>query len=736
MTPIESWVGQPQVQFGIIPTLISGGNPMRFSLSKIKTPFVSSTGKQWPLPKKWHLEAGPSQSGSKVTITPLDTPNSYIIDIESAAIFDLFLVSDDADAVGKYHIAPYQFMPICGGNAIGPLYKAVVPNVASYICLCKPGYFGSQCMYYLPLPQSQAQKTEWLIKINSPTQSDIKILSIDPADFSKIGQAWIYAAITRPMSTPVTSQLLVLDTTLGELRLETPLLDFDPQNHQMNYHLIIQAPSSNTSFMMDYPMTIEAPCTISNCPAEITVAFPSRFAPPQTINLDVYSVSSMPNPEKTTPAGIVPQGSTIKVKIPVLTDATGTITIIVGYYPQSGPGTYLSTPITISTIKVPVPTVETVEEVPIPIDIVARKVFAKLILTPQNAPPSTVEYISSVFTILPSCFAPPSSIEQNADRNNWQNICQNGGTCSSVTKSCSCPSGFGGDTCTTVVDPCPKCNRDHTTSCTANTCTCQSQWGGLTCDLPESCIKDSEKLCVKNNGQLITLDGQCTKNCECFNYWGGKSCEICHLQCNNGGAAFKNCDRCGCAAGFAGSTCDCSSTKGGVLLHAYNDALIVYYDLLANNPSALNTSDYIELISTVKLIEMAISDAFVELLQLQQSSVQVVFRPQISQTNSQKVTQFNLSILYNCQQANFGLGLDQLKAKWEEMSRQLAQHETVKRYFTFYPGFENEVDVEELKPTDPTLPTEEEGLPQNSSILMSSGAVYTLLVAFFIAFIF
>jgi hypothetical protein len=254
--------------------------------------------------------------------------------------------------------------------------------------------------------------------------------------------------------------------------------------------------------------------------------------------------------------------------------------------------------------------------------------------------------------------------------------------------------------------------------------------------LPESCIKDSEKLCVKNNGQLITLDGQCTKNCECFNYWGGKSCEICQLQCNNGGAAFKNCDRCGCAAGFAGSTCDCSSTKGGVLLHAYNDALIVYYDLLANNPSALNTSDYIELISTVKLIEMAISDAFVELLQLQQSSVQVVFRPQISQTNSQKVTQFNLSILYNCQQANFGLGLDQLKAKWEEMSRQLAQHETVKRYFTFYPGFENEVDVEELKPTDPTLPTEEEGLPQNSSILMSSGAVYTLLVAFFIAFIF
>jgi hypothetical protein len=69
------------------------------------------------------------------------------------------------------------------------------------------------------------------------------------------------------------------------------------------------------------------------------------------------------------------------------------------------------------------------------------------------------------------------------------------------------------------------------------------------------------------------------------------------------------------------------------------------------------------------------------------------------------------------------------------MSRQLAHHETVKRYFTFYPGFEDIVDVDELKPTDPTLPTDEEALPQNSSILMSSGAVYTLLVAFFITLI-
>jgi hypothetical protein len=70
------------------------------------------------------------------------------------------------------------------------------------------------------------------------------------------------------------------------------------------------------------------------------------------------------------------------------------------------------------------------------------------------------------------------------------------------------------------------------------------------------------------------------------------------------------------------------------------------------------------------------------------------------------------------------------------MSRQLAHHETVKRYFTFYPGFEDIVDVDELKPTDPTLPTDEEGLPQNSSILIGSRAFYTLFVAFFIAFIF
>jgi hypothetical protein len=207
------------------------------------------------------------------------------------------------------------------------------------------------------------------------------------------------------------------------------------------------------------------------------------------------------------------------------------------------------------------------------------------------------------------------------------------------------------------------------------------------------------------------------------------------LQCHNGGAAFKNCDRCGCAAGFAGSTCDCSSTKGGVLLHAYNDALILYYDLLAKTPAVLNTSDYTELVSTVDLMKSLLSDVFVELLQLQKSSVQVIFQPQISQTNSQKVTQFNLSIIHNCQEANVGLGLDQLKAKWEEMSRQLAHHETVKRYFTFYPGFEDIVDVDELKPTDPTLPTDEEALPQNSSILMSSGAVYTLLVAFFITLI-
>ncbi|XP_072049427.1 uncharacterized protein [Amphiura filiformis] len=150
--------------------------------------------------------------------------------------------------------------------------------------------------------------------------------------------------------------------------------------------------------------------------------------------------------------------------------------------------------------------------------------------------------------------------------------CMNGGTCN-VDGTCSCTTGYDGQTCNTVAQVCnPPCQNggicQNTNNCGPMNPTCCDCTGiafvGMVCELPVSLTCDPNP-CL--NGGLCTLDQSNQKgyrcNCDDTGYTGG----ICEniiagpctpSPCLNGGQCSINGNQftCSCATGYTGTVCE------------------------------------------------------------------------------------------------------------------------------------------------------------------------------------
>jgi hypothetical protein len=730
MKPVDIWFGQPQVTFSSLAAIINTQLPIQFTLRKIGTNMKSSLGKEWNLPNKWHLEF---VSPKPAFFTPYsDLENTYIISLDKTTVGDMYLVSDDVSVPGKFHIALTRNLSVCEGPNVIGFTRLPADTTPPNNCLCKPGYYTENCSKSIPVPPPEPDtKMPWYIYISSGSLLDpITLLTAPPGSLDQIDRAWIRAINSRAIiqGGPVQQELTV-DKVNGKLITKTPLLDFDQKSSITQYKVIIQDIGQGTTSELSYPITLQIPCNLDSCPTTIDITFPtapSGSPSPLVTNLEFISKSLLTDHEKTTPGLIIPLQTKSQITFPAVETVSGDLVIKLGYYPQAGPNSYLSTPTWISTKTVPSQTTAQTVQFDIPVGIVATKMFYQVTFIDSSSP---VVHVTPVFTILPNCFSPPDSIQFVGDKQKWSNLCQNGGICSTLDQTCSCPDDFGGEFCTDVTNPCPHCNSLHTQSCTPNTCQCETTWGGAFCDLPQSCVDQSEKSCMKNNGQLIVADGKCTKECECFNKWVGKSCELCSLQCQNGGLAYKSCDRCGCSAGFSGESCQCKSSQGNIVINGFNEVLIHYDGLLKTVPDLLKLPDYYELIKFIQTMQRDISGVLTALLELSPNSLNLSFEPITSSTEQGdlKTTKFHVSIVYSCDGMNQELTLDLLKKRWELMSTGLSENSIILRYFTFNPG-PIIVDVDDLTPTDPTLPSDDDKLEGNGVVKLNTIAIIVFIV--------
>jgi len=115
--------------------------------------------------------------------------------------------------------------------------------------------------------------------------------------------------------------------------------------------------------------------------------------------------------------------------------------------------------------------------------------------------------------------------------NNCPNNCSGNGTCSDITNTCSCNSGYSGPDCSNKIISCPgDCtDSDHGTCNTDGTCSCKPGFTGSDC---------SSKTCINN----CSGNGTCNSDgtCSCKPGFTGddcssKTCPACgkHQSCNS-----------------------------------------------------------------------------------------------------------------------------------------------------------------------------------------------------------
>jgi hypothetical protein len=349
-------------------------------------------------------------------------------------------------------------------------------------------------------------------------------------------------------------------------------------------------------------------------------------------------------------------------------------------------------------------------------------------------------FMSPLFHVVSPCLSPLSAtkFDETKQVSIWQSHCGDGGFCS-IFGRCNCKDNFTGDFCEIALDPCrfSQCVAENTVRCSGSDakCVCDTNWGGDTCHISDSCAEASKQRCSGLNGYLVpdtTNGGICSESCQCNAHWGGTSCENCLLQCQNGGRAYKQCDKCGCQKGFTGDNCQCQSVIGSITINAYNIPHVNYSALLVDsngnklspvlNYSSLGllyefnsiyndlikhftTSMGLDSIPQVELnfgqtaytmtLEDAFSPSFVlDILPTTPSSTPNTFFP----------TKMSISIIFNCDKFNPTENLTSINEKWLKMVGELSSAEVIKTNFIFLG--EPQID-DELKPTDDTLQPED-----------------------------
>ena len=195
--------------------------------------------------------------------------------------------------------------------------------------------------------------------------------------------------------------------------------------------------------------------------------------------------------------------------------------------------------------------------------------------------------------------------------NNCPNNCSGNGTCSDITNTCSCNSGYSGPDCSNKIISCPgDCtDSDHGTCNTDGTCSCKPGFTGSDCS-SKTCLNN----CTDSDHGTCNSDGTCSckpgftgddcssktcpacgkhqscnsKNGTCFCDSGyilditGDCIKPCPKPCLHGGVCDEDTGLCTCSNQWKGD--DCSQTTCPTALCGTGDSPIC----CKNNESCVN----------------------------------------------------------------------------------------------------------------------------------------------------
>jgi len=300
------------------------------------------------------------------------------------------------------------------------------------------------------------------------------------------------------------------------------------------------------------------------------------------------------------------------------------------------------------------------------------------------------------------------------------------------------------------VDVCaPKnCSDTNTKGCSSDgQCICKDGWSGGQCRTSNQCVEQSNKQCG-SHGFLIDDSITCGTKCQCLGpNWVGTACNICSLQCQNQGILYKQCDKCGCMAGFTGNRCQCRSVIGSITINAYSDAILQYITMFidSNGQSISPPQDFLSLsrlqsyttlyngllthfINTLELdhqpegyIDMGELASVVD-NELSHTQLGIHTQPNNLENNqpNQSSTKLTATIRFGCDSYNHDDTINTIQNKWLKMAQGIAQSDVIKDNFTFWG---DKVVVDDPVETGGTLPDDDDRLPINSVEMMNLGFV-------------
>jgi hypothetical protein len=357
--------------------------------------------------------------------------------------------------------------------------------------------------------------------------------------------------------------------------------------------------------------------------------------------------------------------------------------------------------------------------------------------------PYQSRFVTQLFTIAQKCVFPSAatSFEQIVDITHWTSICGPYGQCL-ANGTCRCRPGYTGELCNQAPNLCASnnCSDANTDGCSSDgKCICKNGWTGEQCRTSTQCSTQSTNQCG-SHGFLIEDSTGCGKECKCLgSNWVGTACNICSLQCQNQGVLYKQCDKCGCMAGFTGDRCQCRSTIGSVTINAYSKYILQYYALFVDSSGkAISpTQDFISLsrLEEYSTLYNDLLSYFLEKLELDHQPeayidmgefnsalnelqhTQLGIRTQTVGDNLSS-TKLTVTIRFGCDSFNFDETMTAIQDKWQKMSEGFSKSDVIQNNFTFW-GDEDAVSFDDLVPTEQTLPGDDDRYSENSAIVFN-----------------
>jgi uncharacterized lipoprotein YddW (UPF0748 family) len=353
------------------------------------------------------------------------------------------------------------------------------------------------------------------------------------------------------------------------------------------------------------------------------------------------------------------------------------------------------------------------------------------------------------FAVLPDCMSPSTS-GLNAP---WISLCGDHGKCISTNGgTCECAVGFQNSFCTAAIPDtktyyCNHCVLDNVDTCTLplvnnqqGTCVCKPDFTGVLCNQAKACRESSESTCNYPNGQLITqTSGKCEAQCTCNDGWSAKNCHICALQCQNGGLAFKKCDKCGCTGGFSGNNCQCRSSIASLTLFGYNINLNLYQEFLdeynTDKTPMESHENYGDVMFGRTLVINDLNKYIDDVMGLK--NVQFVLTSiDANPPLERKITRFSFSFLYGCSESNENTSFNDISIKFKAFAEGLVGSDAVKNHFILSKNQEDALAVEDLTDTEPTLPSEDDRYVDDENNCYQFGNIFVIVYTAFFAGLF